>query len=247
MRVFLSSRSALASTIFVALFVACHGAMAGVDFPALKLTMQVDGGQIYEYSPIGSANEDGTFSYGGYYEGEGWDLDFSALVNPDPSVSNTIGVHNDTAVVKTYIFTVFFPIAPIPGGSLMDGSVSGSVQDFSGDGFAEMTTSGPTPIYTGLIDGLPVPASFLLPAAFATAPVPFAGGFSFFGSSFGLPLPPSVPGPAVAASIGIQLMFTLTPGDDVAITSGFFVEPVPAPAGLALLGLAGLLGSRRRR
>jgi MYXO-CTERM domain-containing protein len=51
----------------------------------------------------------------------------------------------------------------------------------------------------------------------------------------------------VAATIGIQLDFILSAGDSVAITSYFQVDPVPAPAGLALLGLAGLGGRRRRR
>ena len=247
MRLSSLTRSAVLSIGVVALVVACLSATARGDIPALKVYMQVNDGRASEYSPVGVDNGDGTYSYNDDYYGDGWELDFSSFVNPDPSVNNTIGIHNSTGVTNTYIVTVILPIAPIPGGTVMGGSVSGSVQDFSGDGFATMATSGTTPIYTGLIDGFPAPAASLLTALFSTAPVPGPGLFSFFGASFGLPLPPSVPGPPALTSIGIQLMFTLTAGDDVAITSGFFVEPVPAPAALAIFGLAGLMGSRRRR
>jgi LPXTG-motif cell wall-anchored protein len=51
----------------------------------------------------------------------------------------------------------------------------------------------------------------------------------------------------VAGFIGIQLQFILSAGDSVAISSYFEVQPIPAPAGLALLGLAGITARRRRR
>lgn len=50
---------------------------------------------------------------------------------------------------------------------------------------------------------------------------------------------------AGAASIGVRLEFLLTPGDTVT-TSGIFAA-IPAPSALALLGVGGLLGGRRRR
>ena len=46
-------------------------------------------------------------------------------------------------------------------------------------------------------------------------------------------------------SIGIRLDFDLTPGETVTFNGAFAF--VPAPGCLALLGLAGLTGSRRRR
>jgi len=66
--------------------------------------------------------------------------------------------------------------------------------------------------------------------------------------AFGTPIP-SAPGPAALASIGINLEFTLTPGDSASFTSIFVVEPIPEPNTFALvaLGLVGLAARRGRR
>ena len=101
-------------------------------------------------------------------------------------------------------------------------------------------------LYTALIDGAPVQTLYADPQAFS------AGGAFFSGNipnvAFGTPIP-SQPGPAVAASIGIQYRFNLTAGDSASFTSNFVVQVVPEPAAGALfaLGLGGLaLVSRRR-
>jgi len=72
------------------------------------------------------------------------------------------------------------------------------------------------------------------------------GTFVIGPDSFGLP-GLTTAGPAVVTSIGIQLQFTLSAFDSISLTSFYQVEPVPAPAGLAVLGLAGLVGFGRRR
>jgi hypothetical protein len=218
---------------------------AGV-LPQLELWVQVNDSESIQYTPAGFQNPDGTYTYNGYYEGAGFDLDFDAIGDPDPFVSNTVGITNTTTTTNTYSITVLLPSIAITGGTLIGGSIGGSVTDSNFDGMAFLQSAG-MPVYTGLIDGMPVAGATLLNDPYSSPSVGFAGNtVNISAANFGLP-GPSFPGPDVSGSIGINLTFTLTPGDSAAITSFFVVEPVPAPAALALLGIAGCIGSRRRR
>ena len=64
---------------------------------------------------------------------------------------------------------------------------------------------------------------------------------------FGLPGPSELGPPEALEHIGIRIDFFLSAGDSITSTSFFVLEPLPAPGAIALLGVAGLLGSRRRR
>jgi MYXO-CTERM domain-containing protein len=68
------------------------------------------------------------------------------------------------------------------------------------------------------------------------------------GDSFGSGSPVFDVGSAVANEIELRITFTLTPGDHASFNSTFLVlpGPIPAPGALALMGLAGLVASRRR-
>ncbi|MFB3138752.1 MAG: PEP-CTERM sorting domain-containing protein, partial [Phycisphaerales bacterium] len=72
-----------------------------------------------------------------------------------------------------------------------------------------------------------------------------AGGIATSGN-FGTPIP-SAPAPAVLGSIGIKTEFSLTSLDQATLTSSFQVTVIPAPGGLAMLGIGLLSGRRRRR
>ncbi len=61
-------------------------------------------------------------------------------------------------------------------------------------------------------------------------------------ANFGIPV--NVVGGPVLNTLGIDIEFTLTPGDQASITSNFAI--IPAPGGLLVLAV-GTLGLRRRR
>ena len=178
----------------------------------------------------------------------GWDVTaLNLFADPDPTVSNTISVTNNTASTQTFVITVTLPIAPAFGPpSFIKGSVSGSVTDTSGDGNgATFATAGGNPVYTALIDGssvatlLDAPLS-IVTAGFGSANVPV--------DDFGIPNAVSVP-VATLTDIAITLRFSLTAGDSASLTSVFNVEPIPETGTAILLavGLAGLARMGRPR
>jgi len=64
----------------------------------------------------------------------------------------------------------------------------------------------------------------------------------FFGNN---PQIPSLPIGPLGSSRTIRLQFTLNGGSQVSLSTAFVVQ-VPAPGAIALLGLSGLVGRRRR-
>ena len=177
----------------------------------------------------------------------GWTVNsWNLFLDPDPTVSNTISVTNNTAAVQTFIFSVTLPVSITFGPpSFIKGSISGSATDNNGNGVT-LATSGGISLYQALIDGGVVrtlhddPFSASTGLAFDTAPVSLA--------NFGIPIAESE-GVATLSDIGITLRFTLTPGDSAAFTSVFNVEPIPEPGTAILLavGLAGLARMGRPR
>jgi len=175
-----------------------------------------------------------------------WDFQWGVTGDPDPVVSSNLTVTNNSAVTQTFTSLVVLPIAPaVTPSSLIGGSISGSVTDVNGNG-ATLATAAPDALYTALIDGVAVQTLYNNPNSFVVTP-PF-GSASVPNAAFGSPIP-SLPGPAANNTIAIQLKFTLSPGDSMALTSVFVVNPVPEPVGLGMFGLAaaGLLGRRRRQ
>jgi hypothetical protein len=221
-----------------------HGAGAAT-IPAVTVSMQVGTNTPSVLSPSGTQSEENPeeFLFSGEEVRTGWTLSWDMTVDPDPFVTSNFSVLNSTASTQTYTVVVTLPIVPIPGATLMGGSMQGGITSNSSPG--TLATSSPTAMYTALIDGVPVATLYPDPTSVS------AGAFlsaNLAAAAFGTPIP-SAPGPAALTSIGIQLTFTLTPGDQASFTSVFVVEPVPEPTtlGLVSLGLAGLALLGRRR
>ena len=220
------------------------------EIPNLTMSLTSNNGTVtFNPADHGSAwqNANNTFGYSGTNSvANSFGLGWSLLVNPDPFVIANLVVTNNTLVTQTYSLTVSLP-TQLLSNACIGGSISGSVTDLNGNGATLAAPGNGGSVYTALIDGAPVQQLLVDPFSVTTGNwLTSTVGPAAFGDN---PAIPSLPYNAgVTQSIGITISFTLTAGDAAAFTSIFVVEEcIPAPAALALFGVAGLVGSRRRR
>ncbi len=175
----------------------------------------------------------------GFSETDSWTAEWNSIVySTNPSVTTSFSFTNTTLVDQEFTVTVTSPIAPIGGNTIMQGTIGGSLVDNPGnDPGATLAAPSGGAIYTALIDGNAVQTLHDDPFSFS---VPDVTADSIPGAGFS-----NVAGPPAFTSIGIQHTFFLSAGDSVTFSSAFTV--IPTPATLAVLGLAGIFGSRRRR
>ncbi len=179
-------------------------------------------------------------AYGGEYPLLNIDL-LDIDIDSDPVVTGTTGVTNLFGVTQQFTLLFTLPVVAMPGGTLTGGSYRGTVTDNNGDGATVSTVPG-SALYTAQLDGANWQA--LYPHVASTSAGLF-GSAAIPTMNFGTPIP-SLPGPAVAKSIGIKLDFNLTALDSASFTSVHVVNvPEPQTGALMALGLA-LLAKRRR-
>ncbi len=213
--------------------------------------MSVDGN---EWSvPIDYNSELGLYGFGTWnssidnftgYEWTGEDgthVTISGVLDPDPTISYTIGV---TDFGAPSIFGFFFSTPIIVGASptQVDASVSGGLTDFSGNGvtmtptaaFLQISDVGAPTTNMGVDIGGIVSGG---PAAPTTYPFSFSAG--------------PQPGPAGPwTTLSVTVGFSLTGGQDsVGMTGIAQIVPVPEPSSVFMLasGVLGLLYFARRR
>ncbi|MEM8835591.1 MAG: hypothetical protein AAGD00_07205 [Planctomycetota bacterium] len=243
-------------TLIAAAGVAClaGGVSAGMVLPeGFSVTLQNGAGQDWTLPAEDiqeMATDGGTVIVSGMsnpYDGAAtieWSFELTGLsqsiargpLPPVASVASNIAITNNTGTTQSYIFTVTqgFTVA---GPLSATGSISGSVgdSDFSGSGTISDTAGAPG--YEALLDGTTFET--LLDAPFSTTAT---GGLT---APFGPDSFLNTPTGGITASIGIRNNFDLTAGDQATANSTLFF--VPTPGSVAMLGIAGLAATRRRR
>jgi hypothetical protein len=252
--------SVVVAVVLATSLTATTGWAVAITLPAVEMQvgpaaspMTVTAAMLEANSESVVENPDGSVSFlNGSLATANWDFTWTSLtVKTDPFIGSVFGFQNVSGVDQTYIISVSLPVIPLAPSTLMGGSTGGSVTDSNFNGLGGLSTVAPTALYTGMIDGVPLLAAELHPD-------PFSLSFAFAGDTVNIPavnfgLPgPTVPGPPVAATIGIMNKFTLSSGDSIAMTNFFVVETVPEPssfvlAGLAAAGLGWQVWRRRRR
>lgn len=177
---------------------------------------------------------------GGGLNGSIWAAEsFVVSGDTDPVANLAFTVTNTTGSTIDVIMTVNVPIAPPLASSQVGGTAAFTVSNSNGDASATLANNlAGDPLFLGLIDG--APALDLLEVVSETTSTS-----SFVTDTEGLP-GPTIAGPAATTSIGIEINFSITPGDSVSVTSSFIVE-IPEPASLALLSGLGCVALMRRR
>lgn len=213
--------------------------------PDVQINLYVDG-DLYQYDPSTQqawGNSNGTFGFFGSASANvadsGHQMSWDMLVNPDPFIIANIVYTNISSSTQNVTLEFVLPIGMSMSSSLIGGSVSGSLTDVNGDGANFSAIDGGS-AYQARADGST--AAGMLTGANVNAG-PF--GSSLIGpESFGTPIP-SLPYGAINFDMAIRYEFSLTAGDSVSLAGSFVA--VPAPGAVALLGIAGLVGRRRRR
>ena len=216
--------------------VATSSAMAGI--PAVELDVQVSNGYSNVFNPSGTDQGGGTYNYAGNLIQPDFAInwDFNALPGRSPfgQLGSNFTVESFTTDTLEFTIAMTLPMEMMTNVTQYSGSSSWSLTGVDG---AVGTHSG-APLWAAYIDGTDIDSLY---------PDQTDPYLEFAGSGADALSGDPVAGIAQALdnSIGITLSFTLS-GLDTVATSGV-LNVIPAPAALALFGVAGLAGGRRRR
>ena len=219
-------------------------ASASIAGPDLEVSWIVDG-SVNSATLVGTDLGGGLFSYAALTSDTGYAIDWEMTVNNNGAsggyevLSSTLGITNLSLADAAFELSILLPTAFGSGSAVYGGSIGGSLTGDDGGGY--IGALGPFSLWTGSVDGSEIAS--MIDAPFFVETDPF-GSAAIPAAAFGEPIP-SLPGASPVSSMSMEIDFVLGGGDTASITSTF-VAQVPAPATLALFGVAGL-GRRRRR
>lgn len=195
------------------------------EIPVFTIQFEVDGCPIdIDSSSCGEVVPlpNGDFAWSGECAfGDRPMVRWNTVLNPDPVVSITLLVTNPVLLTQLFTVIVVLPTVGSSPSSLIGGTVVGVLLDGNGDGATFAAPLGDS-AYHAVLDGVVVET--MLDAPYSTTAGPWLPA-TIGPQSFGGPVIPSQPGPAFNSSLGVELHFTLTPGDSVALTGTFALLP----------------------
>jgi len=218
-------------------------AIIAPDAPAFSMLMQVGTGAPYSLdgatvTPVQDGDK-WKYQIDANYNQHGYAMAVHFVIEPDPTITGNVAITNLTAISQSYSLSFTLPVVPPFNPSQLNGSVGLTTTSDSTAG--TVATVAPNALYTALIDGSSVHT--LMNNPFSLSAPAFDSAVAT--DKFGIPSP--IAGGAVNTSIGINLRFSVTPGDQAGITSQFTANPVPEPTVLLGLAVGGLVLARRRK
>jgi hypothetical protein len=220
------------------------------SIPAVSVRIEQVGTGSLTLSPAANPIEGG---YGYSADLNVWGFQSSFTLNSTTTAgtdNNSFGgafrLKNTTGATQQFIIDMTVTNDPFSGNALAGGSVGGTLLGGPVGGLFSGVGNGS--IWQAIInrpEGSSTIASLLTGNPFTITTAADASASiarQFFGND---PFIPSQPIGSLGTSRTIRMQFLLGAGSDVTLLTNFVVQ-VPAPGAIALLGLSGLVGRRRR-
>jgi hypothetical protein len=245
----------LRNTVLATIAAAATAGSAVASIPAVSVRIEQVGSGFTTINPTANPVEGG-YTYSGAVSLWGFQSTFDLSTNSKAATGNNafggfFTLKNTTAAVQQFIIDMTITNDPTTGNALAGGSVAGVLLGGPNGGSLRSVASG-MPVWSAHINYTPTTSSQVASLMLGTGGNPFSvtaganqsGSIAreFFGNN---PQIPSLPIGPLGTSRTIRMQFLLSGGSEVSLSTNFVVQ-IPAPGAIALLGLSGLVGRRRR-
>jgi hypothetical protein len=245
----------LRNTVLATIAAAATAGSAVASIPAVSVRIEQVGSGNVTMNPTANPVEGG-YTYSGNISLWGFQSSFDLSTNTKAATGNNafggfFTLKNTTAAVQQFIIDMTITNDPTTGNALAGGSVAGVLLGGPNGGSLRSVASG-MPVWSAHINYTPTTSSQVASLMLGTGGNPFSvtaganqsGSIAreFFGNN---PQIPSLPIGPLGTSRTIRMQFLLSGGSEVSLSTNFVVQ-IPAPGAIALLGLSGLVGRRRR-
>jgi len=238
------------NTVLASIAAAATAGSAFASIPAVSVRIEQVGAGFVTMNPTANPVEGG-YVYSGNVSLWGFQSSFDLSTNSKAATGNQafggfFTLKNTTAAVQQFIIDLTVTNDPFSGNALAGGSVAGVL--LGGPNGGPLQGVGNGAVWQALINGSS--GSTTIASLMSGNPFTVTTGANqsgsiareFFGNN---PQIPSLPIGPLGTSRTIRMQFLLGAGSEVSLSTSFVVQ-VPAPGAIALLGISGLVGRRRR-